>query len=257
MKAALSALFIREWAALSASRVVWIFAGACLLAGFGVVLGADEADPAVWMALPLLLYLVPLLGLLAGVSAALGDLEEAPMLVPRTPGPFVRSCVKWPLWSGLIALVALAWLAPAAIRSGEADKLLQLWAMTAGEAAIFVAIGLALGRWVPGGGTSAYLTALFFGFLFIGGAGVLGWVAARSPFFQENPQLWTFGLMAHPVEALRVGLMFSLDTLPVDAERLPAIARWWLAHAGLWYAALVLAWSTLALALGAFAREKV
>jgi hypothetical protein len=56
MRTVVTALFIREWAALSASRVVWIFAGACLLAGFGLVLGADEADSAVWMALPLLLY---------------------------------------------------------------------------------------------------------------------------------------------------------------------------------------------------------
>jgi len=250
------ALFFREWAALSASRVVWIFVGACSLAGLGVLL-TGEADSAVWMALPLLLYLVPLLGLLAGVSAALGDLEEAPMLLPRAPGPFVRSCVKWPLWSGLIALAALAWLAPAAIRSGEADKLLQIWAMTTGEAAIFVATGLALGRWVPGGGTAAYLTALFFGFLFVGGAGVLGWVAARSDFFQENPQLWTLGLMTHPVEPLRVGLMFSLDTLPVDADRLPGIARWWLGHSGLWYGLLVLMWSASALILGGLRRERV
>lgn len=256
MSRAVQALLIREWAALSASRVVWVFAGACLLAGFGVTFGVGEAVSAVWMALPLVLYLVPLLGLLAGVSAALGDLEEAPMLVPRAPGRLTRACVKWPLWSGLIALAALAWLAPAAIRSGEAEQLLQLWAMAAGEAAIFVALGLAVGRLVPGGGTTAYIAALFFGFLFIGGAGVLGWLAARSDFFQENPQLWTFGLMAHPVEALRVGLMFSLDTLPVEAERLPGLARWWLANTGLWYAALVLFWSTAALGVSALRRER-
>jgi hypothetical protein len=178
------------------------------------------------------------------------------MLVPRAPGSLIRALVKWPLWTGLIALVALAWLAPTAIRSGEADKLFQLWAMTAGEAAIFVALGLAIGRWASGG-ISAYLAALLFGFLFIAGAGVLGWVAARSDFFQENPQFWTFGLMAHPVEALRVGLMFSLETLPVDAARLPALARWWLAHSGLWYALLALLWSSAALSFGALRRERV
>lgn len=257
MSRVLRALFAREWAALCASRVVWVFAGACLLAGAGVTLGTGGAASAVWLALPLVLYLVPLLGLLAGVSAALGDLGEAPVLVPRAPGPLVRAGVKWPLWSGLIAVAALAWLAPAAIRSGEADALLRLWAMTAGEAAVFVALGLAVGRLAPGGGTAAYLAALFFGFLFIGGAGVLGWVAARSDFFREHPQLWTLGLMAHPVEALRVGLLFSLDTLPVEAARLPDLARWWLAHTGLWYAGLVLLWSAAALGLGALGRERV
>lgn len=256
MRRAWQALLVREWAALCASRVVWLFAVACILAGFGVTLGADEARSAVWMALPLVLYLVPLLGLLAGVAAALGDLEEAAMLVPRAPGPLARAFVKWPLWSGLIALAALAWLAPAALRSGEADKLLQLWLMTAGEAAIFVALGLAVGR-LARGQVTAYLAALLFGFLFVAGAGVLGWVAARSDFFQDNPQLWTLGLMAHPVEALRVGLMFSLDTLPVDAERLPGIARWWLSHSGLWYAVLVLVWSASALILGGLRRERV
>ncbi|HKK19518.1 MAG TPA: hypothetical protein VJ952_12645 [Opitutales bacterium] len=256
MRRAIQALMAREWAALFASRVVWIFAAACLAGGFAVTSGVGGAESAVWMALPLVLYLVPLLGLMAGVSAALGDAEEAPMLVPRAPGPLIRALVKWPLWAGLIALAALAWLAPATIRSGEADKLLQLWAMTAGEAAIFVALGLAIGRWAPGG-NSAYLAALLFGFLFIAGAGVLGWVAARSDFFQENPQFWTLGLMAHPVEALRVGLMFSLETLPVDAERLPTLSRWWLAHSGLWYALLVLVWSSAALGFGALSREGV
>jgi len=256
MRPAASALFIREWAALSASRVVWVFAAACLLAGFGVTLGVGGAGSAVWMALPLVLYLVPLLGLLAGVSAALGDVEEAAILVPRAPGPLLRALVKWPLWSTLIALAALAWLAPAAIRSGEVAQLPRLWLMTAGEAAIFVAMGLMMGRLIRSQVT-AFMTALLFGFLFVGGAGVLGWVAARSGFFQENPQLWTLGLMLHPVEALRVGLMFSLDTLPVDADRLPGIARWWLGHSGLWYGLLVLIWSASALILGGLRRERV
>jgi len=254
MRRIIQALFIRECAAVFASRVVWIFVAACLIAGLGVGIGIGEARSSPWMALPLVLYLVPLLGLMAGVSAALGDIEEAPMLVPRAPGPLIRALVKWPLWFGLIALAALAWLAPASIRSGEVDKLFQLWAMATGEAAIFVAMGLAIGRWAPSG-TSAYLAALFFGFFFITGAGVLGWIAARSQFFQENPQLWTVGLMAHPVEALRVGLMFSLETLPVDANRLPQIARWWLAHSGLWYGLLVLVWSGAALSLGTLRRE--
>ena len=254
MRRTIQALFMRERAALLASRVVWIFAAACLIAGLGVSVGIGEARSSLWMALPLVLYLVPLLGLMTGVSAAIGDIDEAPMLVPRTPGPFIRALVKWPLWFGLIALAALAWLAPASIRSGEVDKLFQLWAMATGEAAIFVALGLAIGRWAPSG-TSAYLVALIFGFFFITGAGVLGWIAARSQFFQENPQLWTVGLMAHPVEALRVGLMFSLETLPVDADRLPRIASWWLAHSGLWYGLLVLVWSSAALSFCVLRRE--
>jgi len=248
-----SALFARECASVAASRVVWVFLPAGIAAGFAVASGGAEGRSAVWLALPPLLYLVPPLGLLVGVAAARSDLDEEPMLQPRAPSLRIRLAVKCLLWAALVTLVALTWLLPATLAAGEPARLLPLAGQAGAESAVFVALGLCLGRSLRDG-VAAHVGALLLGGLFVAGAGVLGWLAAGTPFFQAHPGLWTLGLMLHPVEALRVGLMFSLEDLPVDASRLPPLAAWWLARTGLWYAGLAAVWTGLALFLGGMRR---
>lgn len=251
-----TALVLREIASLAASRVIWVFALACLAAGIAVALGSAGGRSALWLVFPLLLYLVPLLGLLSGVSAARGDLEEEGILQPRAPVAAVRLTVKWALWTALISLAALTWILPAVLRAGEHGHLLSLTLHAVAEASIFVALGLALGRWVRDSVT-AHIGALLLGCLFLVGAGLVSWLAAQTDFFQERPALWTLGLMLHPVEALRVSLMFTLENLPVDPDRLPVLAVWWLGHSGLWYLILAAVWTVLALALGSLRRPLI
>jgi len=249
-KNVLAALAMREFATVSASRVAWVFAAGCLGFGLAVGLGGSSAgSTAVWLVLPLVLYFVPLLGLLLGVSATRGDMPEEVLINPRFPSIFLRLLVKWAVWMVLLGLVILAWIFPAVIRAGEVESLPALWSYTLGETAVFIAMGLALGRLLRDGVT-AHLAALLAGFVFIAGAGILGWIAAQSTFFQQHSSLWTLGLMLHPVEALRVSLMFSLENLPFDRGHLPPLAAWWLDRPGLWYAAIAAAWSALALVLG-------
>lgn len=252
----LYALFARECHAVFASRVVWVFAAACILFGTTTAFGGTQATTAVWLLLPLTLYAIPLLGLLVGVTAAHGDAAEEPLLGARIPSAIKRLAVKWLAWTAPLGLASLLWIAPAVFRTGEPGLLPALWAYTFGEAFIFVALGLALGRLLHDGVT-AHTTALLTGFLFIAGAGVLGWIAAQSAFFQENPHIWTLGLMLHPVEAVRVSLLFSLENLPFAPGELPDLASWWLRHSGAWYAAVTVVWSTLAIGIAALRRPAV
>lgn len=250
------ALFLRELAMVAASRVIWIFAAGCLAFGIVTALGTpSEGSTGVWMILPLVLYVVPLLGILIGVVAARGDHDEEALIASRVGSLGLRLFVKWIVWSGLLGLAALAWMLPVSLRSESVGRVLSLWGYTLGESAVFVALGLALGRNVRDA-VAAHLTALLLGFTFVAGAGVLGWLAARSPFFQEHPDLWTLGLMLHPVEALRVSWMFSLENLPFGQSHLPDLAAWWLAQSGLWYAVLVAVWSFGALACGRLLRSR-
>ncbi|MGZ0656436.1 hypothetical protein ACWPKS_12595 [Coraliomargarita sp. W4R72] len=243
------ALSQRELATVLASRVIWVFGFACLCFGLLIVSGsAGEGSTAVWLSLPLVLYALPLIGLLAGVAAAQGDAMEEPLIASRIPRVGQRMLVKWLLWSLLLGLVALMWLLPAAARAGQWQALPQLWAYALGEVAVFLAAGLLLGHWIRDS-VAAHLSALLLGFFALTGAGIFAWVAADWPYLQAHPSLWTLSLMLHPVEALRVGLLFSIDDLPFDPGELPTLAAWWLRHPGVWYACLSLTLSGAALSL--------
>lgn len=250
------ALIGRELAVARGSRALGVFALACV--GFGATAAfgdAPEGATTVWLTLPLLLYVVPTLGLLTGVSAARGDALEEPLIEPRVASIWLRLAVKWVVWSFLLAMVTLAWILPAGIRSGRLAAVAPLWGQSFSEVAVFVSIGIAVGRLVRDS-VGAHLLAVLFGLGFTAGGGLLGWMAANSVFFQERPEWWTFGLMAHPVEALRVSLMFSLENLPFGRMEAPPIAQWWLSHSGVWYVGLAMAWSLFGLFLGGLRRPE-
>lgn len=250
------ALCLRELSTVVASRVIWVFGLACVCFGGLIALGSSgEGSTAVWLSLPLVLYALPLIGLLAGVAAAQGEAPEEALIASRIPGMWRRLLVKWVVWSALLGGVAIVWLLSAAFRANQMEVLPRLWGYAQGETAIFVAWGLLLGRLIRDSVT-AYLSALLLGFFGLVGVGLFAWITAQVPAVQAHPSLWTLGLMGHPVEALRIGLLFSIDDLPFDPGHLPGLAAWWLKHPGLWYAALVAIWSGVALALSAILRSK-
>ncbi len=242
-----SALCLRELSTIVASRVMWVFGVACLCFGSLIALGSStEGTTAVWLSLPLVLYALPLIGLLAGVAAVQGDAPEALLIASRITGMGRRLVVKWVLWSLLLGGVALLWILPAVIRSEQWAMLPQLWGYAQAEAAVFVAWGLLIGRLIRDS-VAAHLTALLLGFFALVGTGILAWLVAGLPMVQAHPSLWTLLLMGHPIEALRVGLLFSIDGLPFDPNRLPGLAAWWLQRPGVWYGVLALLWSGIAL----------
>lgn len=244
------AILRRERRVVMASRIAWGYGLSCLLWGLlgSPLFGVNRAETSVWFLMPVLLYGIPLAGLLAGVVAWQGDAGEEGLLRPRINGALTRPLAKWLVWSGLLALASLALILPALPTAPSAVVLLELWAYAVGEIAVFTAFGLAIGRCFRDPAL-AHSLALMAGMLAIAGGGIIGYLAAWQPILQQHPDLWTLLLMAHPVEALRVSLLYSLEDLPFDARALPPLAAWWLQHPQLWFSILVLSWSALALAL--------
>ena len=244
----LVALACRERQAVMASRVTWSFGIGCLLWGLAgsPLFGIGRADTVVWFLLPVLLYAVPPVALLSGVVAWQGDAGEEELIRTRVSSGWNRLLAKWVTWTVLLASAALCMVLPLIISAADPFGLITIWMYASGEIALFVALGLAIGRFGKDP-LLAYSSSLIVGFLMVAGGGLVAYVAAWQPLIQRFPDLWTFFLMLHPVESLRVCLVYSVENLPFDARTLPPLASFWLQNAGWWYIALSLAWSFMGL----------
>lgn len=250
----LRSCLLRETQVVRASRVAWSYGLICLVWGAAIpLLGLGRAGTAVWFLLPVLLYAIPPMALVSGVVAFHGDAGENDFLGTRLPGIWIRLLSKWITWTLLFGLATSLIIVPLLMVGASAARLLELWAYASGEIAIFLAAGLAVGRWFKDP-LFALTGAMLSGFLMVAGGGLLGYVAAWQPLMQRLPDLWTFLLMAHPIEALRVGAVYSVENLPFEARELPLLASFWLQYAGWWYAALVLVWSASSLTLASLKR---
>lgn len=244
----------RESQVVTASRVVWSYGLICLLWGVAIpLLGLGLSETGVWFLLPVLLYAIPPIALVSGVVAWQGDAGESELLASRLPGCFIRLLAKWITWSLLLGLATFLMILPLLIIGAGAVQMIEVWAYAGGEIAVFIAAGLAIGRWFKDP-LFAHTGAMLCGFLMVAGGGVFAYVAAWQPIMQRLPDLWTFLLMAHPVEALRVGIVYSVENLPFEARELPPMAAFWLRHAGGWYSGLVFFWSVCGLTLAALKR---
>jgi len=238
-------LLHREWLVVKQSRIAWTYTTICL--AWATTAAITGSETVTWTILPLLMNAMPAAGLLLGVAAIHGDDPEEPLLVARVASDTLQIFGKWLVWTSILLLATVALLIPLLAGGESFRSFLSVAGYATGEAAVFVAIGLFLGK-LCRDSVLAHSLALVSALLAIAGGGVLAWLAARQPFFQDNPNAWTLLLMLHPVEALRVSLMFSLDPLPIDARNLGPLARWWLSHASLWYLVMSLAESFAALA---------
>jgi hypothetical protein len=251
----LVALVFRERQAVMASRVTWSFGIGCLLWGLAgsPLFGIGRADTVVWFLLPVLLYAVPPVALLSGVVAWQGDAGEEELIQTRVSSSWNRLLAKWVTWTVLLETAALCMVLPLLVSAADPIALMKIWMYAGGEIAIFVALGLAIGRFCRDP-LLAYSSALIVGFLMVAGGGLVAYVAAWQPVIQRFPDLWTLLLMLHPVESLRVCLVYSVDNLPFDARTLPFLAAFWLGHPGKWYFFLSLLWTALCLGFGSLKR---
>ncbi|NDV61111.1 hypothetical protein G0Q06_01465 [Puniceicoccales bacterium CK1056] len=249
----LVALVCRERQAVMASRVSWSFGIGCLLWGLAgsPLFGIGRADTVVWFLLPVLLYAVPPVALLSGVVAWQGDAGEEELIQTRLPSPLTRLLAKWVTWTLLLELATLCMLIPLLPSAVDPSALLRIWLFAGGEISVFVAFGLVIGRFCKDP-LLAYSSSLIIGFLMVAGGGLVAYVAAWQPMIQRFPDLWTLILMLHPVESLRVCLVYSVENLPFDARTLPPITSFWLQNSGLWYLGLSLTWSFVALLVTRF-----
>jgi ABC-type transport system involved in multi-copper enzyme maturation permease subunit len=242
------AIIRREVTTTLHNQFVQIFA-ALLLAGGGataLLSGRPEAVP--FDLLLLFLYVVPLFGLLIGVSAAHEEHDERAFLwsqpVPRAA--FVLG--KAATLIAALALVLLLPLVPAAVAAPSVGALTLLWGLGTALVAVSVSAGVAVGQYTTSRarGLMAVLVVWFGAFALYD---TLALVGAGIEVLQGWPALWVGGLLVNLIDAVRLAGLFGLENVPFAA---PGEATWiadlaaWLPA---WVAVLTVAWTALLLTL--------
>ncbi|MFB6247898.1 MAG: hypothetical protein ABEL97_04940 [Salinibacter sp.] len=242
------AILRREATTTLHNRFVQIFAAVVL--GGSIAVGALSGRPS---ALPfglllLFLYVVPLFGLLIGVSAAHEERDERAFLwsqpVPRAAYVLGKTVVL------VVALVGvlLAALVAAAVGGAGAGPLALLWGLGAALVTVSVSAGVAVGQYTTSRARGLMMgLTLWFGAFALYDALALG--LSGVAWVQNWPAFWVGLLLLNPVDATRLAGLFGLGNVPFSV---PGEAAWMttlLAWLPAWVAGLTAAWTVLLLAL--------
>jgi Cu-processing system permease protein len=248
--APLRAVIARELQAAFLNRYLQVFCVLALAGGIGAALLADSADAAPMLILQLALYFVSLFALLIGTSSARAESSEWPLLFAQ---PIARSAFLLGKFLALTlmfaGLLALLFLPTLFVRPPDATLFL-LYGRTLTLAAAFVALGLCAGFLsrdrVQGLvlGVSAWLLFLF-------GLDLVALLAARWSWLQQAPDVWSSLLMLNPLDAFRIDALFAMERIPAEAASQMGLTSWWLAHSGLWFVLISVAWITALLGVTA------
>ena len=111
------------------------------------------------------------------------------------------------------------------------------------------AVGLGLGFWVRDR-VRGLLAALGVWFALLFGTDLLLLAVSGAPWIHGRPGVWVALLMANPLDALRVTVLFSVEHAAFAGLDAGGIVGWWLAHAWVWLAMLLAAWTGTAFAAG-------
>jgi Cu-processing system permease protein len=143
------------------------------------------------------------------------------------------------------------------VTDGLTAALTLIGAAAAGVCLSLALLGFAVGFWVRDQVRGLlHALGIWFGLLF--GIDLLLLALSGSAWAARHPDAWALPLMINPLSALRVTMLFTLErTAPATLDTGP-IVGWWLAHAGLWLAGLVTAWTAAMFAASAAgARRRV
>lgn len=253
-----SAFLRRELRVVTSSRLALFVPVAGIAAGVAAAFSAGPAD--IPMAAPLfllqvLLYVFPLLGILAATGSAHSEQDESLLLAALPVGRMQRATGKF---SGLMACFLISLLLmtlPALIVGMHLLDALRILGYGAGISAFSVAAGLLFGFAIPDG-VKAHMVALGFWLLLLLVPNLAGWLMLYSPDAKAAPLLWSLLMMLSPLDALRVGILFSVEAVPFNSSRLPGLVQWWLGNLGTWFAILCTTLTTAVLALAAKAGTK-
>jgi ABC-type transport system involved in multi-copper enzyme maturation permease subunit len=248
---AIRACFARELRGSLLNRFVHVFSAAVLLAGL-VPLFMDQShgDGTPYFLLQALLYLVPLFALLAGAGSAQSDQDEHPFLLTQPVCRHAFVVGKFLALSLFLGSTRLLLVLPSAFTDVAIAPLIFLWLCGVGTGAVFAALGLACGFSMRDR-VKAHLVALSVWLLFLAGFDLVALAGAHLPLVQAYPGIWTALLMLNPLDALRIGALFSIDKVPFDISQAAPLVQWWLRNVGLWFALLAATWTALALVLSA------
>jgi|GEM_PF-476541 len=244
-------MFAREWQTALLNRFVHLLGIALLLAGLAPLAGDYAGAAAPFFLVQAVLYLVPLFALLIGVGSAQSDLEERAFLLSQ---PVSRNVMLLGRWAALWVLMSLGCallIAPALVAGASPAALGFLGGSAAALSGVFLAVGIAFGLATPDR-VRAHLAVLCAWFALLAGGDLLALGLAQMGYLRETPTLWLLLLMFNPLDAFRIGALFSLDSVPLEVTHIPPLGRWWLAHPGLHLALLCGGWMLVALGVCAW-----
>lgn len=224
------------------NRFVQVFA-LVVLAGIGaIVVLLDHAAAVPFGVLLLFLYVVPLFGVLTGVSAAHEEQDEMALLlsqpVPRRAYVLGKALV---LSLSLTAVLA-AGLIPAAVAAPALESMMILGGLGVALILVSVSGGLAIGQHTTtrARGLMAALLAWFGAFAFYD---IVALALTSFEPVRETPALWTALLLLNPIDAVRLTGLFSLERVPFAEagmdEWMGLLANWLPS----WVAVLVIGWT--------------
>jgi Cu-processing system permease protein len=204
--------------------------------------GDALARGAAWWLLHAVLYAISLSALLLGLSSAHAEADEFTWLLgqPAGIGPWLAG--KAVALTGLVVLAAALLGVPALCAGGASRELFIAVAGAAGVSAVCALVGLALGFWIRDS-VRGLIAAVAGWFVLLFGTDLLLLAVAGGAATQQHPDFWVGALMANPLDAFRVTVLFSVERAAfsgIDAGRLTS---WWVAHATLWLAVVFAIWS--------------
>ncbi len=237
----LEAVTVRELHAAILNRYLQVFCVVALTGGVGAVLLPETGAGAPLFLLQIVLYFVSLFALIIGTSSARAESQEWPLLfaqpIPRPAfllGKFIALTV---MFAGLLALCFLPALF---VRPADA-KLLLLYGHALTLAATFIALGLSAGFLARDRGQGLVLGVTGWLFLLFG-LDLVALLLAHSSFLQRVPDLWAALLMLNPLDAFRIDALFAMERIPAEGAGQSGLTSLWLAHSGLWFVIISIAW---------------
>ena len=242
------AILRREATTTFYNRFVQIFA--VIVIGGSIAVGALSGRPSAipFGLLLLFLYVVPLFGLLIGVSAAHEEHDERAFLWSQPVPRSVYVLGKTTTLVGALAVVLIAALVAAAVGGAAPGTLALLWGLGVALVLISVSGGVAVGQYTTGRARGLMMAlTLWFGAFALYDA--LALALSGIEVVQNLPAFWVGLLLLNPIDAVRLTGLFGLENVPFSA---PGEAAWmtdlltWLPA---WTAALTVAWTALLLLL--------
>jgi hypothetical protein len=206
--------------------------------------GDALARGAAWWLLHAVLYAVSLSALLLGLSSAHAEADEFTWLLgqPAGVGPWLAG--KAVALVGLVSAAAMLLGAPTLLAGGGSRDLLLATSGAAAVSAICALAGLGLGFWIRDS-VRGLIAAVAVWFVSLFGTDLLLLASAGGTIAQAHPNLWVAAMMANPLDAYRVTVLFAVERAAFTGIDAGALVSWWIAHAVLWLMTMLAFWLVL------------
>ncbi len=243
VRAAVAAACQRELAANRVNRFLHVHLALAASAGLLPLFTPDDiASAAPLWVLHAVLYCLSLSALLLGLSSAHGEADEFALLFTQPVPRWAWLLGKAAGLSVVLIPASVLLVLPAAFGGGLTPGLAGLAAAASGITLALAAIGLAVGFWVRDP-VRSLLTALGIWFVLLFGTDLLLLALSGAPWLQERPALWVALLMANPLDALRITVIFDVEHAAFAGLDGGGLVAWWLAHGWGWLALVVGLWT--------------